>query len=139
VTDFFKSDQSLISTVNKEQDKLFHTMRQNFEDLKNHVYAHQNLVENNLTGFNLDAKVSKMIEKLDEINALTEKQLVSKSQTNPTLNRLLKTKKKYFNSELIQERTEDVITYAHVFETKIEQLKPHFGISRFQEIGIIKT
>ena len=68
VTDFFKSDQSLISTVNKEQDKLFHTMRQNFEDLKNHVYAHQKLVENNLTGFNLDAKVSKMIEKLDEIN-----------------------------------------------------------------------
>ena len=139
VTDFFKSDQSLISTVNKEQDKLFHTMRQNFEDLKTHVYAHQNLVENNLTGFNLNAKVSKMIEKLDEINALTEKQLVSKSQTNPMLNRLLKTKKKYFNSELIQERTEDVITYAHVFETKIEELKPHFGISRFQEIGIIKT
>ncbi len=139
VTDFFKSDQSLIFKVNKEQDKLFHTIRQNFEDLKTQVYAHQNLVENNVIGFNLDAKVSKMIEKLDEINALTEKQLVSKSQLNPTLNRLLKTKKKYFNSDLVQERKEDVLTYGNVVESSIEQLMPYFGISGFQKIGIINT
>ena len=137
--DFFQSDQAFISVVNKEQNKLFQTIRENFDDLKNRLYTHHNLIEKNAKGFNLDAKVSKMIEKLDEMNELTEKQLVSQSLMNPILNKLLKTKKKYFNSAEVQERTEDVITYVHIFENNIPQLKPHFGLTKFQEIGIIKT
>jgi bacillithiol synthase len=137
--DFFQSDQAFISVVNEEQNKLFQTIRENFDDLKNRLYTHQNLIEKNAKGFNLDAKVSKMIEKLDEMNELTEKQLVSQSLMNPILNKLLKTKKKYFNSAEVQERTEDVITYVHIFENNIPQLKPHFGLTKFQEIGIIKT
>jgi bacillithiol synthase len=138
VTDFFKIDQSLIFKVNKEQDNLFHTIRQNFKDLKTQVYAHQNLVENNVIGFNLDAKVSKMIEKLDEINALTEKQLVSQSAMNPALNKLLKTKKKYFNPAHVQERKEDVVTFIDTFEQHILKLVSHSGFSSSQKIGILK-
>ena len=138
VTDFFKSDQSLIFKVNKEQDKLFQTIRQNFEDVKNNLYAYQNLVENNLIGFNLDAKVSKMVDKLDEMNELTEKQLLSQSAMHPALNKLLKTKKKYFSPAHVQERKEDVVTFIDAFEQHILQLVPHSGFTSSQKIGILK-
>lgn len=135
--DMLGTREQLVEKNNAELKALVDSLNDQFKTIKEGLLDYRNKVESNFKGFSLAGKLGKIEPKLDEIETLVARQLVLKAEQNPDLNKVLKTKDKFFSQGSVQERNEHVITHATLLNFSSTDVQSHFGFEKSQKITML--
>lgn len=110
----FNSEVEIGTRLNEDLDKKMKRINDSFHQVISSLDKYSELVSAELPGFSLAGKVTKITPKLQELETLTKSRLSKDVDQNNALNKVLKLKRKYFDSQDIQERKDHVIEHIHV-------------------------
>jgi bacillithiol biosynthesis cysteine-adding enzyme BshC len=97
------------------------------------------LVSETFNGFNFRGKIDKITPKLKELKILADQQVLEKGERNSELNKVLKTRVRYFSSDSVQERIDHVLAHPTILEWSALEVHSHFGLKYSQKIDVIFT
>lgn len=133
----FKNEDEIAIHYSKELKALEDNFEELLQSILKNIETYSELASQSFRGFSLEGKVNKILPKIIELRSLTKIQLVKKSEQNPDLNKLLKTKAKYFSSDTVQERREHVLEHLSILGIQPQETYSHFGLKKSQKISLL--
>lgn len=133
----FHDEAEIITYYSDELRELEARFNELHSDIVKDLLAYSEMAAVSFSGFNLKGKIDKILPKISELPSLVQGQLVKKSEQNPDLNKVLKTKEKYFNTNNIQERKDHVLGHVELLHLSREDVYSHFGLKKSQKIGLL--
>ena len=137
VLEMFSSIEVLRDKYAADISKQHDVLNIEFDNILEALSAYANGVKNTIPGFNIDAKANKLSPKLEELKALVDVAMAKKSEQNSDFNKVLKTRTKYFNSDMVQERIEHAIAQSSMLGWDIDFIHSHFGFKKSQKVEVI--
>jgi hypothetical protein len=105
--------------------------------IKSSIASYDKEISKTFEGFNLVNKWSKLLDKLNDIEQLVDKQWSLKINQSTDLKKVLNIKKRYFNSLEIQERRDHFGMHVELFNSKLDFIQHVFGFSASQRVWVI--
>jgi bacillithiol biosynthesis cysteine-adding enzyme BshC len=136
---YYLQDAALISLLSKSQANVVNELEAKFTQIVQGIEDYTVDVKGVLEGFDVSSKTAKIERSLESVRALVSERWVQQNSTNSMLHKVLKTKSKYFNDELIQERNEHIIAHAAILKSDILAHLSHFGLKNSKKTTIFKT
>lgn len=133
----FKHKNKLVNHYSEELSQLEGSFGQLYQEITANVERYADLAAESFPSFNLEAKVTKLMPKLEELSTLIKAQLVNKGDQNIELKRILKIKERYFDLDSIQEREEHQLAHVAIFKLDLANLCSQFGFRYSQKVGLI--
>ena len=135
----FESNVNLAKKMSEETKSLAIDLQAKHETILKSIQDYKVLTAKSFKGFSLEGKINKLVPKVEELRSLTDIQLQLHISGNSDLNKVLKIKDKYFNSEKVQEREEHVLAHVYLLHVGLSELISHFGLKNSQKIGLLFT
>lgn len=133
---FFSDDESIAAHFNVQIANISQNFQLLHSALIEKLVSYERLSQDTFSGFSLASKISKLVPKINELDALVKEQIVNKSRENTGLNKWLKLKAIYFNESEVQERTSHVLAHTHLAHLAEHYIQSSFGFKMCNKVGL---
>jgi len=134
---WFEDDKVIALKQNKKLSNLKELHDEKLSSIKSSIAAYDQEISKSFIGFNLVNKWSKLLDKLNDIEQLVEKQWANKINQSADLKKVLGIKKTYFNTVALQERQEHLGTHSELLAIDHHGIERNFGSSASQKVVFI--
>jgi bacillithiol biosynthesis cysteine-adding enzyme BshC len=137
--DFFQKDDAILKQLDKQYTELKDEFQQAFNGINNSIEAYNQLFKTTFPGYNLDGKIKKIEPKILGLKEVVDGNLKVLANQDENLNKVLKTKNRFFHSNQIQERNEHILSWISDLLMLQGELNSVFGFQSSQKINVINT
>ena len=135
--DWFEDEKVIALKQSQKLSNLRELHDEKLTLIKSSIAAYDQEISKSFKGFNLVNKWSKLLDKLNDIERLVEKQWSNKISDSAELKRVMKIKKTYFNPVAIQERQDHLGMHSGLLAIKPFDIERNFGSSASQKVVLI--
>ena len=134
---WFEEEKVIALKQNKNLSNLKELQDEKLTLIKSSIAAYDQEISNSFKGFNLVNKWSKLLDKLNDIEQLVEKQWANKVDQSADFKKVLRIKKTYFSPIAIQERQDHLGMHSGLLAIKPFDIERNFGYSASQKVVLI--
>ncbi|MEN8697603.1 MAG: bacillithiol biosynthesis BshC [Bacteroidia bacterium] len=132
----FDTEEQIVGLFSEELRRLKSDLDTYSSSIVTSLERFKDFAEVSFPGFSLDAKIKKITPKLDGLNALISEQIELKAKQNKGVNKVLKTRAKFFNPSYVQERQVHLIEWMQDIYDLSENAQEVFGFRSAKKISV---
>jgi uncharacterized protein YllA (UPF0747 family) len=134
---WFENEEAIALKQSHKLSSIRELHDKKLSSIKSSIAAYDQEISKSFKGFNLKNKWKKLLDRLNDIEQLVEKQWLNKISNSADLKRVMKIKKIYFDPVAIQERQEHLCVHTELLAIRQHGIERNFGYSASQRVVLI--